>query len=400
MTCQQCKDQVEIERNDVPHVVRKCQDCGREMRVSSPGDHGIGIKIREGDQFRIPAGWLQISANPLKGRGHFTKAGLQWFAKQIFLSELPRRDDNIKDLISSNDAVSLEILNNSEMIAGLDVQNGEHSEQIYEILKENQESAEWFAFMFGLLNDAAEQAIAAGDANRAAWAMACAERFRSMLVFKQNLEEVVWMGHSAKRLVDILGIWDANRENSDEEFWQIQFNENSYVLSQVFSVPVVFIQGRAYVGGMSIDRADARFVDYLFSGDTSNEAILIEIKTPVTALLGPKYRNIYKPSAELSGVLIQISDYKVSLMQNLTTITRDFEKKLDAFDPRCLIIAGNSERDLTTPAKRRSFELFRRSLHNVEIITYDELFRKIEILASLFNLIREKPRATAATGSE
>jgi hypothetical protein len=108
---------------------------------------------------------------------------------------------------------------------------------------------------------------------------------------------------------------DANRENSDEEFWQIQFNQNSYVLSQVFSVPVVFIQDKAYVGGMSVDRSDARFVDYLYSGDTSNEAILIEIKTPMTPLLGSKYRSIYRPSAELSGVLIQISDYKLSLMQ-------------------------------------------------------------------------------------
>jgi hypothetical protein len=369
------------------------------MRVLSPGEHGIGIKLREGDQFTIPGGWLQISANPLKSRGQLTRAGLQWFANQIFLSELPRREDSIKELISRNDEICVEVLRNSPLMSGLDVENSEHVEPIYEILKDNQESAEWFAFMFGIFNDMAEQAIKAGDANKAAWATACAERFRSMLVFKQNLEEVVWMGHSAKRIVDILGVWDRNRENSDEEFWQIQFNQNSYVLSQVFSVPVVFIQDKAYVGGMSIDRSDARFVDYLYSGDTSNEAILIEIKTPMTPLLGSKYRNVYKPSAELSGVLIQISDYKLSLMQNLTAITRDFEKKLAAFDPRCLIIAGNSERELTTPAKRHFFELFRTSLHNVEIITYDELFKKIEILASLFNLVREKPKAVSASDS-
>lgn len=70
-----------------------------------------------------------------------------------------------------------------------------------------------------------------------------------MLVFKEQLEEVVWMGHSAKRIIEILKIWNSNKENTDEEFWQLTFNENAYVLSQIFAVPIVFIQDKAYVGG-------------------------------------------------------------------------------------------------------------------------------------------------------
>ncbi len=61
-------------------------------------------------------------------------------------------------------------------------------------------------------------AIAIGDGSQAAWAMGCAERCRSMLVFKDHLEEVVWMGQSARRIVDILRIWDANQSNEDEGF--------------------------------------------------------------------------------------------------------------------------------------------------------------------------------------
>lgn len=391
MICDHCKDQVEIERDDVPHVLRTCEACGREMRVCEPGDHGIGVKIRKGDRFTIPAGWLKISANPLLGRGQFTKVGLEWFAKLIFLADHPRQADQFEELLTKNDSLCLEILKASDLLAGVDVENPENLQQIYEILKDNQSSAEWFALMFAVFNSAAEGAIAEGDTKRAAWAVAGAERFRSLLVFKQQLEEVVWMGHSAKRLVDILRVWDDNRENPDEEFWQIQFNQNSYVLSQVFSVPVIFLQDKAYVGGMSIDRKDARFVDYLYSGDVSNEAILIEIKTPMTKLLGSRYRNLYRPSAEVSGTLVQIADYKVSLMQNLAAITSTFERKLAALNPRCLIIAGDSERELDNVSKRNSFELFRTNLHNVELITYDELFKKIEVLASLFNLVREKP---------
>jgi len=220
--------------------------------------------------------------------------------------------------------------------------------------------------------------------------MACAERYRSMLVFKQHLEEVVWMGHSAKRLIDMLGLWDGNKDNADEGFWQIKFKESSYVFSQVFSVPVVFIQDNAYVGGMSIDRKDAKFVDYLYSGDTSNEAILIEIKAPTTKLIGSRYRGVYKPSSEITGALVQVSDYKVSLIQNLSAISKKSGKELTAFNPRCLIIAGNGEKQLDKEEKRRSFELFRSHLHGIEIVTYDELFKKMEIMATLFNLVKKK----------
>ena len=390
MPCKICKNQVEIENLNVPHVIRKCKECGREMHIRNAGKHGIGIKVEKGDQFTIPSDWLKIHANPLKGTGHLTKSGLAWFAKLIFLGELPRQHKEIKNVIKTDNDYFLEILKKSEMLQGLDVEKQEDSEDIHKILIENQESIEWWAYISAIFNEFAEEAIDKGDAERAAWAMTCSERNRSMLIFKQHLEEVVWMGHSAKRLVNFLKEWDGNKNNSDEGFWQIKFNENSYVFSQVFSVPVVFIQDSAYVGGMSIDRKDAKFVDYLYSSDSSNEAILIEIKTPTTKLLGSKYRKVFKPSAEISGSVIQVSDYKSSLMQNLSAITKEFGKELTAFNPRCLIVAGNAEKELDNEVKKRSFELYRSSLQGIEIITYDELFKKIEVLATLFNLVKKK----------
>ncbi len=390
MTCKLCKDQVEIENFDLPYVVRKCKSCGREMKIREPGEHGIGIKIQKGDQFIMPSDFIRIHANPLKGTVHISTDGLQWFAKLIFLGELPKKKEKIETEINKNNTLCEEILKKSDLIEDLDIENPEDADKIFEILKGNQESVEWFAYLFGYFNLLAQDAIRNDDAQNSAWAMACAERYRSMLVFKQDFEEVVRMGHSAKRIIDILKDWYVNKNNSDEGFWQIKFNENSYVLSQVFSVPVMFIQDKAYVGGMNIDRKDARFVDYLYSSDTANEAILIEIKTPTTKLLGSKYRNVYRPSSEITGTLVQVSDYKTSLMQNLATITQSFGKKLTAFNPRCLIIAGNGEMELEDESKRISFELFRSHLQGIEIITYDELFKKIEVLATLFNLVRKK----------
>ena len=78
--------------------------------------------------------------------------------------------------------------------------------------------------------------------------------------------------------LDVISTWDSNKKNDEEEFWQQVFNENPYMLSQVFSVPVVFIKDKAYVGGMNIDKQFAKFVDYLYATETSKDSILVEIK--------------------------------------------------------------------------------------------------------------------------
>jgi hypothetical protein len=194
-----------------------------------------------------------------------------------------------------------------------------------------------------------------------------------------------------RRLADVLKIWDGHKQNADEESWQLTFNENSYVLSQVFAVPMLFIKERAYVGGMTLERTDSRFVDYLYSTESSREAALVEIKTPTTPLLGAAYRGNFPPSKELAGAVVQVLNYRAELSRNLLSLTEKTDIHLNAFSPKCAVIIGNGS-ELTEEARRRSFELFRSSLKDVEIITYDELFRKVEILAELFRVKRAETK--------
>lgn len=70
MPCQICKDV--IDREDIPHVVRVCSGCGREMHIVERGAHGIGFKIQKGDRVVFPSSWLTLSLNPLKSRGTFS----------------------------------------------------------------------------------------------------------------------------------------------------------------------------------------------------------------------------------------------------------------------------------------------------------------------------------------
>lgn len=388
MACEKCKHLGDIEDVSSPHVVRTCQACGRKIKLREPGENGHGIKVEKGDQFVFPDGWLQISANPLKGNGTLTKHGLEWFSKLIFIEELKRNEDEIDSLIEKNESYCDEKLKSSELLKDYDLESPESSKAVFDLLNNNQSMVEWWAFLFGMFNSIVKEAIEENDARKAAWAMRAAERCRSMCVFKDHLEEVVWMGHSARRIIEVIGKWRNNKENSSEEFWQQIFNENPYVLSQLFSVPVVFIQDKAYVGGMNVNRKDAKFVDYLYTNESSNDAILVELKTPETKLVGTRYRKgVHKPSSEISGSVIQALDYRRELSKNIHSITSGTDKKIDIFSPRCVVIVGNAEKELDTELKRKSFELFRSSLKDVEIVTYDELFKKAETLATLFNLV-------------
>jgi len=359
------------------------------MHIIEPGEHGRGIQIRAGDRFVIPDGWLKISLNPLQSTGHLFKPGLGMMAANLFLEGLYQKEETYAQAAAELERQTDEIVNAFAPIAGLDINNPEHSEKILSIMHDShRDTREFWALWTGQFLAIARDARKEGNIERAMWASACAERFRAMMIFKTALEEVVWMGHSAKRIIDILGVWDAHQENKDEEFWQLTFNENSYVLSQVFAVPLVFIKDKAYVGGMKLDRTEARFVDYVFSAESSREAILIEIKPPTTPLLGTEYRGNLPPSRDLAGSVTQVLSYRHELVRNLQKLTEGTAHQLNAFNPKCAVIIGNAEAELKDDAARGSFELYRASLKDVEVITYDELFRKVEILAELFSLKR------------
>jgi Domain of unknown function (DUF4263) len=97
----------------------------------------------------------------------------------------------------------------------------------------------------------------------------------------------------------------------------------------------------------------------------------------MTKLLSGKYRgNVYPPSRELGGSIVQVNDYCDVLRELLRT--RQPGVELSAFNPRRVVIIGNYEKELTDSKKKRSFELFRTGLFGVDIITFDEFFKKIE----------------------
>ncbi len=138
------------------------------------------------------------------------------------------------------------------------------------------------------------------------------------------------------------------------------------------------------MGGKGISNKGGNIIDFLCANNLTRNTALIEIKTPKTKLLGSQYGGgVYNVSSELSGSVIQVANYKKSLLQNYVALVNYEEEIFEAFNPKSIIIIGNIQNELIEQKKKKSFELFRTGLNDVQIITYDELFGKVEFLIAL-----------------
>lgn len=183
-------------------------------------------------------------------------------------------------------------------------------------------------------------------------------------------------------LKQALRLWEENSDNADEEFWQKALTEHSFVLEQVFSWPTTVVKEKAYVGGKSVLNTGGNVVDFLVKNYLTNNAALVEIKTPATKLLSRRYRNTaYNVSEDLGGAVMQVLNYRFSLQRDFYSLRHGVA--LEAFEPRCVVIVGTTKELRGDEEKARSVELFRRHSSGVTIITFDELFEKTKRLVSV-----------------
>lgn len=196
----------------------------------------------------------------------------------------------------------------------------------------------------------------------------------------QKLNSIIGLSNLKK----VFESWHEQKDNSDEEYWQKLFSENSFLLSQIFAFPIIILKGKAYVGGKSFDNRGANLLDFLCQNSLTKNTVLIEIKTPTTKLLGSRYRdNIYNISPDVSGAIIQVSNYKHSLSQDFYSLKNDKLQDIETFNPQSLVIVGTINRELKDSDQKKSFELFRNELKNVQVISFDELFSKVKVLIDL-----------------
>src|SRR5262249_27049508 len=161
-----------------------------------------------------------LAANPLSGSGQLSRDGLGWFAELVFGVDLAQKDsqEKIVEVLEKIQENNEGLFKRAEFLKDLDINDPKNKKIVFERMLERQKTIEWWGYSAAVFCSIAASAVRTGDARTAAWAAVNAERFRALAIFKQNFEEVVFMGHSAGRLIDLIRVWDENRENSDERF--------------------------------------------------------------------------------------------------------------------------------------------------------------------------------------
>lgn len=188
---------------------------------------------------------------------------------------------------------------------------------------------------------------------------------------------------SIERLERILRILEKNIDSDNEELWQNIFEENQWILSQIFSCPCTIFEEKAYVGGKGISNVGGNVCDLIYQNNLTQNIALIEIKTPRTPLFGSQYRGTYSLSSDMSGAINQILNYKDKLTKEYYANCHNSSKFFEVLTPKCFLVIGKVHGlDKTQIA---ALENYRNSLTNVTIITFDELIQRTKDMVAIFS---------------
>lgn len=171
----------------------------------------------------------------------------------------------------------------------------------------------------------------------------------------------------------------------NEGVWQTFFTENPFILSFAFGYPFILLQDQASVGGRKLSGVGEKVTDFLMKNPVTNNVAVFEIKRPSTKLLQTtEHRSgVYGPSKELTGSITQILDQRYQLTTSFPYIKQTSRQyDIESFSVHACLIAGMTPRD---PDEAKSFELFRNSLRNVDVVTFDELLERAKLLRSFLS---------------
>lgn len=177
-----------------------------------------------------------------------------------------------------------------------------------------------------------------------------------------------------------------NMDNDQEVgFWQRFFEDNAWILAQLFHSPVMIFQGKKYLGGKGIDDHGGQYADFLYKNEITDNVSIIEIKTPVKPLLGREYRQTFSISEELGGGINQLLLQKTELMRNYSALYTNSARTgapFNANNIECILVIGKVG-DLPIN-QQEAFDTYRNELRSVRVIGFDELLKRVDSLLALF----------------
>lgn len=226
-----------------------------------------------------------------------------------------------------------------------------------------------------------------------------AEAFRTEVTSK----DVVALGYRKKqldvfsRLLEDSEYFDHAMEHKNcrgkEDLWQKYFDKNKWVFG--YGLNYVFVTGfedkklEQVVQGSDLINKGKRSDALMMTKGVISSLCFIEIKTHKTTLLeSTSYRpGCWSPSRELVGAVAQVHGTVASASRNLYDQIKPVSvdgnptgEEVFNYKPKAFVVIGNLQEFVTehgiNKEKLRSFELYRSSLKDVEIITFDELYER------------------------
>jgi hypothetical protein len=187
-------------------------------------------------------------------------------------------------------------------------------------------------------------------------------------------------------LTQAVETWDTQRGNGDERYWQEFFVAHPWLLSSLFGgEPLIYAGERVYVGGKDITGTGGSYADFLYENGLSHCLAVVEIKTPLTQLLGKKYRDgVWPFSQQLIGAVGQVLSQRHALSAEFDHLVG--AQALRPYGMRAVVVAGRLDALGEDEEVIRSFELLRHQLGDVDVVTYDELFEKARGMLGLVML--------------
>ena len=190
-----------------------------------------------------------------------------------------------------------------------------------------------------------------------------------------------------------------NVSKGDEAVWQSYFEKNTWILgyglNYVFNTALDGERLEQVVSGASFLRRGKRIDALLKTRGIISALCFAEIKTHKSSLL-KSVKSAYRGeswaiSDELAGAIEQIQRTIQNSIENIKTKVEIKDKEdnfsgeeLYLYNPRAFLVIGSLDEfvkdNRINESKYSSFEMFRRSINGIEILTYDELYERASFI--------------------
>ena len=176
---------------------------------------------------------------------------------------------------------------------------------------------------------------------------------------------------------------------SDESWWQDFFEQNKWIFGYGLNYQILRQeQAQPHYGGTAVSGSGGQRGDYLTSTVGGiNFTVLVEIKAPSTPLLqgSDEIRNgAWSLSKNLTDALSQI-EANIHTWEKEGSEQRHNRDRLEdvnvyTVQPKGILILGSLDEIKIVRSKWETFQRFRKSIHGIDIITFDELYNRAKFI--------------------